>query len=661
MMLAGCQTNGGGTPTSSPTATPSPTETPTPDEPAQDATVGGTFTYGMSSQPDTSNILRSGSVYSAVALALVYEYGVATDPVTYEPKPWVYTDWKIENIEGEDAKPDVYANVRDGLKWADGKEFTVDDLLWGHNYVLENEPGELSGFWDAVSKVEKSGKDDWDLHFKMTRKIGTWVTTVLSGCPMLPPQQWKGKDFKAYEPVEGSDGRAFSLGPGVLTKFEASTSMQVKFREDGEPVNPSYYETLSQLDWREEHDQIIAGGPFVDQVNFKVYGSESAMTQAFLQGDIDTHYGTMSTSKIPQVQDTEGQSLVNGFDSGFSYQGYNLRHKPLDDVTFRQVLAMIWDDFYWITRLNRDFAIKGDYAHSPGYRAARPETRFGGEDTKLLTDPATNAFDFRQSKPGVPDIEGLKSFLKNGEVISGSGTYVGKEFPGTLSGVEASQSEAQYDYSWGPIESDVLKDTQGVEEEIRVDGKTIPELKEDGEPIVYLIDPPQKAPRESKAIENWVENARLLGIPVKTKVLSFNTMVNQVYMTEEFDIYTMGWAGTSPYGTSLWFFFHSDNADTTGENEGFVYNSTGYGIEGLDGYNEGLADAYTTMDINELSKKFAKANERIYLDQPYTVWDYAKVKWPINSAKWAGYVGNVVDPAYASWGLEANNLHQKEE
>lgn len=650
--VAGCS---GGEETMSPTEESTPTKQGTPSAtPEPDVSTGGTFTYGMAATPDTSNILRSGSVYSAVALDLVYEYGLAFDPVSFEPKPWVFTDWTIENTEGEEAKPDVYANMREGLEWADGESFTKDDVLFSYNYVLDNEPGELAGFVDAVDMIEEDD-GDWDFHIKMTKAIGTWEGTVLAGCPFLPPQQWEGKDFKKFEPVEGPDGEAFSVGPGKLTRFSADTAMQVVFREDGDPVNPTFHEELSSLQWRKDHRQIIDGGPFLDKINFKVYGSESAMTQAFLQGELDTHYGSMQNSELGTVEENEGQALVSGFDSGFTYYGYNVRRKPLGDTAFRQALAFMWDEFYWINRLQSGNSLKGDYPHSPGYRAARPESVFDGE---LLSDPATNMFSFRQAQAGIPDYEAIKEFLRSGSVVDGSaGTYAGKEVPESLSGVSASVSESKYDYTWGSVESEILKDADGVEEEIRVNGKTIPEMRSNGEPIEFLIDPPQQSPREAKAIENWVSNMHRAGIPVKTTVLSFNTMVSKVYQTEEYDIYTMGWGGTNPYGTSLYFFFHTDNADTSGDVDSFVYNSTGYGM-GEAGYDEELADAYGTMDLGEMSEKFAKANERIYLDQPYMTSSYSKVSWPINSSDWQGYVGNVVDPAFASFTLEAYNLNQ---
>jgi peptide/nickel transport system substrate-binding protein len=57
------------------------------------------------------------------------------------------------------------------------------------------------------------------------------------------------------------------------------------------------------------------------------------MTQAIMRGEIDTHYGTLKTDRIPEAKESDDLNLVNGFDSGFSYWAYNCRRQPLDDST----------------------------------------------------------------------------------------------------------------------------------------------------------------------------------------------------------------------------------------------------------------------------------------------------------------------------------------
>jgi peptide/nickel transport system substrate-binding protein len=660
LSLAGC--SGGGDQET--TTTETTDDTTTDSEPntvtgnSDDIPQGGTLTYGMSAKPDSSNVLVASSVYSSVALFRVYQFGTALDPVSNEVKPWVFSDWTIEKSD----KPTIYFNMQKGLKWNDGEDFTKEDVLFTYRYCMENVPGQYAGTIEPMEEIKESSKSEWDFALKLNKPIGVWESETLGGLPLLPKHKWEGKDYKKYNPMKANpDNGPVGLGPGRLTKFNPDTAMQLVLD------NEHYYETLSQLDWRKEHEQVIAGGPFLDKVNFKIYGSKTAMTQAFLQGEIDTHYGSMKTSKMPQVKENEGMDLINGLGSGFSYFAYNGRRKPLDDVAFKQAMGFMFDEYFWIERLLQNNAIKGDFAQTPGYPAPRPDYQYAGED-KMSTHPATNAFDFRSKEAAVPDVKGVRKFLTEGKVIDGSkGTYAGKQYPGSLSGVKASQSEAKHDYSFGPVKSSVLKNHQSADKEIRVGGKTIPEVM-DGEPINILIDPPKKTPKEAKAIQRWADNLKSLGIPVKTQAVSFNTMVSKVYQQEDFDIYPMGWGGTGPFGSSAYAFFHSDNADDLSKKDHdadkkntstTLYNSTGYGLAGGSA-DELLMNARTKLDPDKRDKLSAKALERIYLDQPYFVMDYEKMRWPVNTEKFAGFIDGIVDPPYASFGTELNNIHLKE-
>ncbi|WP_440008751.1 ABC transporter substrate-binding protein [Halomicrococcus sp. SG-WS-1] len=608
--------------------------------------AGGTLRYGMATPPDSPNYMLAGSVYSAVALDPIYDFGLTQDPVTFEYKPGVFTDWTAKNTDSEN--PDIYANVRkDGLEWNDGEKWKpIEDTLFSYQFQLDNQPGEWS-VWNYFNKVEEAS-NDWDLHIKMAGKIGTWESSILAGAPIIPKHIWSNVDYQKYNPVEEQDEGPVGTGPAKLVKYKPDTAMQLETRRDY--VENTY--ALNSLEWKKNHDAVIHGGPFLDKVNFKVYGGKTPMTQAYLNGEIDTHYGSLSVEKIPQARNKSGMGLVKGFDSGFTYLGYNCRRQPLDDVALRQAMAFLFDDKFWVQKQKNNFVIKGDYAQAPGYKAVRPESVWDG---KLLEAPETEAFNFRRKQGKEPDVQGIRNFLTNGNVISGSGDYVGQQFPGTFSGVEASRSSAKHNYSFGSPQTQVIRDQQGADKEIRVNGQTIPEMM-DGDAITVLIDPPGDKPKEAKAINQWVTNLKKVGIPAKTKPIAFNTMKAKAYVQEDFDIYPMGWGGTSPLGTSMRVFFHSENAG--GDTDKTAYNSTGYGVSG--GSADDLLDsAQKEMEPKKRNKKWAKAIEKVYLDQPYMVWDYAKYRWPMNTQKFDGYIEGIVDPGYATWSDQLNNIYLK--
>jgi peptide/nickel transport system substrate-binding protein len=432
-----------------------------------------------------------------------------------------------------------------------------------------------------------------------------------------------------------------------VTTYQPDTAIEVEFRDDW---------ALGDLEWMEDVEGMKRGGPFLDSIRFKVYTSETAMNQAFLQGELDTLYGPARAANVPQIKETEGMEIVEGGDTGYSYFGYNLRRVPFDDAPFRQALSMLWDDIYWVNRLAQGYAHEGDFVVPPGFTAARPDNGEG------LTDPATQAFTFRASTPGVPNYSAIRSFLTDGKMVTGeSGTFAGQDYPGSLTGASTSQSSPRHDYSFGEVTSSILQDF-GADQEIRVDGKTITEIK--GEPLTYYMYPPQLVPNLTEMDKIYVQNLKQLGIPIEQKVLAFNPLLQKVYAEEDFDMYHMGWGNTSPFGiSSMYSIFHSDNADDHSiVEEGhdsknvstLLNNSTGYGIFDYASADDLISEARQTMETEPRNELAREAVERIYLDQPYQVYQYEIKQWPIRSDKYTGYVGGIPGPGMTnlSWQIK---------
>jgi peptide/nickel transport system substrate-binding protein len=665
--LAGCSGgDGGDTETTSAAPTTTEDSTPTQVDDSADVPTGGIFNFGMGTAPKGINVLATSSAYSGVITDQIYETGTTIDPVNFEVHPNVFTDWAFEEIEdGEDDDNDqpnvrVTFNIRtDGLTWSDGTEFTVEDVVWSYNYLMDQEPGGYLSTISPIKSVSTSDSSDWDCEMILNKPIGTYASAQL-GLPILPKHKWEGvEEFNTYQPYE-NDGPV-GLGPGVVTRYEPDTSIEISFADREGEYN------LSDLEWRSEVPGMRSGGPFIDAVRISVYSSTSALTQAFFEGDIDSMYSGIRTSRIEDVQNTEGLSLVDGFDTGYGHYSMNLRTTPLDDTSFRQVLGFAFDDIYWTQRLQRGYAQEGDFVMPPGYTAVRPET---GTDQSRLTGSSTQAFTFRQSSPGVADVEGIRSFLTDGQVISGeSGTYVGQEYPGSLTGVTAGQTEAKHDYSFGPVESTILQESdQNPDQEIRVNGQTITEIN-DG-PLTMFVYPAADSPQTAKMVENFIAALQSIGIPINRQVMSFNTMLGKVYNEEDFDIFPMGWVNLSPFATgTLYSLFHSDNADDhstsddTGEENNtdtLLNNPMGYGLFEDAGADNLISEARSTLEAEARNDVSRQAVEKIYLDFPTMVTSYDVTKWPINSADWSGYIGNIPGPGSTYLASQFLQLYQAE-
>ena len=652
--LAGCSGDSGGNETTTGGTGGGTGTTRSGPETVQEKDVpsGGTFTLGLNTKPKPMNPLSVSSAYSWVMMDFVYQAGTFLDPVTFDMRPWVFSDWTIENADSPDSKPDVYVTVRDDLTWTDGKKVTVDDVVFTYNYMLEQQPGRYLSALDPIQSAEKAGDGKWDVHLKLKKPVGTYRYRQL-GLPLLPKHVWSSvDDYKTYRPTQ-EDGPV-GIGPGTVTKFDQATAVEVSFEGDDFP--------LTNQQWMKDHPNLRAGGPFLDAVRYRIFGSDAALQKAFLRNDIDSVYQMIKSSHVEQVKKNEGQRLVNGYDTGYNYYGFNLRRAPLDDATFRQAMAMAFDDYYWVTRLYSGLQIEGDFVIPPGYRAARPET--GSTDARLYKDPATNVFQFR-GKDGQVQVDQIRQFLTKGRVVDGSaGTYAGFDYPGSLTGVRASQQQANHEYSFGPVQSQVLQGNDGPDKEIRVDGKTIPQLM-DG-PIELLIFPAKETPKLAKMSSRWVTTLKKVGVPVKQKVLSFNSALTQVYVKENFDVYPMAWGNTSPFAVgSLYNVFHSDNADDhsqTGEFEQknaqtSLNNAMGYGL-GKTGADGLISKARTEVNQQQRNQLARKAVEKVYLDMPYMVVGYDKLRWPVDSKNFGGFVGSIPGPGSANFWKNGLQIHQ---
>ena len=662
--LAGCSGEEG-TPTDEGTGTPtpSPTEEQTPTETgSSDINEGGVFRYGMTQPVDSLNVLATNTAYAQLVLDLVYEYGTAVDPVQFGIRPNVFTEWEAEELDetGENEQPNVRVrfNVRDGLTFNDGSELSVSDVVFSYQFVVEANPG---AFATAVSpiildSIQESDSEDWDVEFEMSEPIGTYADTQLGGIPILPESQWGDvdpADFQTFAPEDSDFGGPIGLGPGVITRYEPDTATEVSFAErEGEY-------TLSTLDWREEVNGIIPGGPFVDSVRFLIFGSASAQDQALLNGELDSVYGGVQASQTDAVEDSETLEFINGFDTGYGHYSFNLRNKPFDDITFRQVFGFAFDDVLWNRRLNQGNTQEGDFVMPPGYTAVRPETAV--EDAQVLTHPSTQAFTFRQSNPGVPDVEGIRTFLQEGQAVTGEGgTYVGQEYPGSLTDVSASQTSSKYDYTFGEPQSDVIRQNPNASQEIRVDGETITSIN-DG-PLTMYVYPAENAPQTANMVENYIDALQQIGIPVTREVQSFNTMIDSVYAAEDFDVFPMGWVNLSPFATAtLYGLFHSDNADdrSEGNSDTLLNNPMGYGLFDDAGADDLINAARTELDPETRNATARQAVEKIYLDFPTMVESYDVIQWPVNTSKWKGLIGNIPGPGTTYVGTQFLQVNQR--
>ena len=617
---------------------------------------GGEFAIGVAEPPAGTNPLATSSEESYGMVDLLYGYGTTVDPVDFGVHPSVFANWSAYHTDTPGAKPEVRFTVREGLTFADGTDCTVEDVLFTYRYLLDHRPEKYASVLDSIESVERSSSR-FDLSMQLSEPVSTYDSAQL-GVPILPKHVWKGvENPEKYRPTD--QGRPVGLGPARVRQYDPESEIELAFREEY---------PLADLEWKRRKDELLSGGPFLDGLRYRVYEDDSALHEAFRRGEVDAIYGSHTADEIESVDDRD---RVRGSGEGYTAVGYNLRRTPLDDLPFRQALAFAFDERFWVERLNDGGVIRGDFVAPPGYTAVRPEHQpsllpkpVRPASQPLLAGPSTEAFAFRKVD-GSLDVAGIRSFLAAGTVLTGTpGTFVGQHYPGSLTGVEASQDEAKYEYSFGPVDSTVLDDA-ATERELRVDGSTIPAIR--GGPLALLSRPASERPAEAKMTRRYASALRRIGIPVERRELSPEKLREAVYRDEKFAIAPLDAESVSEFAVeTLSERFHGDSADDhaavdVGSRKNareVARNPTGYGLAESATADDLITDASEEMAVESRNDLIRRAIERIYLDVPVLVASYEKLYWPADRRHFEGYVEDVPAPGDTYLPTEVLQLHR---
>lgn len=624
---------------------------------------GGVFTIGISEPPKGTNPLTVSSKESFAITDLTNGFGTAVDPVDFGVHPSVYSKWHEIETETANAKPEVQFNVRSGLTFTDGTECTVEDVLFTYRYLLDNRPEKYASILEPIESVERASSR-WDLSMQLAQPVSTYDSEQL-GIPILPKHIWKDiADPESYRPTE--HGGPTGLGPGSVRKYDPNSEIEVTFRDDY---------TLSELGWIREKNALLNGGPFLDAVRYQVYDDETALKEAFRRGEVDSVYGSFAADEVEPILNDRNRSTVRGSDEAYKSFAFNLRTTPLDDLPFRQVFGFAFDDRYWTQELHDSHATVGDFVVPPEYTAVRPEYQpsilpqpLQPAHQEFLVGPSTQAFAFRETDrgSGQVDVAGIRSFLTSGKIITGNaGTFVDQVYPDSLTGVHAAQDNVKYEYTFGPVESDVLKNAE-TNKEIRVDGNTITAIND--ESLVLFTRPSDEKPKEAKMTHRFVDALHQIGIPVTRREVTTEKLRERVYRREGFDITPVDAASISEFAIkSLYKRFHSDHADDHSTADiahrknasVFLRNATGYGLTDDATADEFISAALDEMSVEARNDLIRRAVERIYLDFPVMVASYEKLYWPVNRNKFDGFVEDIPAPGDVYLPTQLLQLYQR--
>ena len=601
-------------------------------EPVAEVPAGGeccdeVYTIGIFEDPLTTNYWSylgpDNSVWTAYILTGEGASLYTLSDQRFDFVPSLATDLPPEPTQEGDLWTITVNMVPDAV-WSDGKPITANDVAFTVSTVLDLD---LTGNWpaiypsDLIDHVE--AVDDTTIKFYFSSKPGLakWQFGAAQG-PILPEHFWGDPvaeartfiegledpaaadiDCSAQDLSEGDQGicdtyaEAFQNARKTLYEADATGSPSaggytVDQLEPGafaaRAQNPNYYfagarvmeyddgtyalelpdgttyQLFGDADGEVTLDYEI--GPYSQNIVFSIFGSQDSAFLALADGEVDYVLNPLSLARglREQAQRGEGIDTYVNADNGVFYLAFNMRKDPYSLPEFRQAVDILLDKEFVADKILQGSVI-------PAYSVVPNGNVFwwnANVETPFL---------------GMARGERLNMAI---QVLEDAGWTWSKK------------------PEWDPSDATAQNVVSG--EGLRMpNGQLMPETTILGPGPAY---DPQRA-----SFNQWIgEWLRELGMPVQSELTGFNTILDPVFISADFDMYILGW-GLSIYPDYLCDFFQSKwGLLEGGELKG--YNTPGLNSAELDA----ACDTFLAeTDITRAQEQVFAIQDILAAERPY--------------------------------------------
>ena len=271
---------------------------------------GDTMVEGTIGEPSTLIPMLAGDAASHSVAGMIFNGLVKYD-----------TDLSVigDLAESWDISKDglvIIFHLRKGVKWADGVEFTSDDVMFGFKTIIdEKTPTAYKEDFLQVKKAETPDRYTFKVTYEkpFAPALTTWGNLVI-----LPKHLLEGKDITKNELVRNPIG----LGPYKLLKWTSGQDLILGFYKD-------YFE----------------GRPYIDKYVYRVIPDSATMFLELQAGGIDM----MSLTPIQYTKQTENEFFRRNFQKfrypvfSYTHMAFNLKHPLFQDKRVRQAIAYAID------------------------------------------------------------------------------------------------------------------------------------------------------------------------------------------------------------------------------------------------------------------------------------------------------------------------------
>ena len=248
----------------------------------------------------------------------IFEGLVKFNGTKFEAVPLLATDWTIS----DDGLEYVF-NLREGVKWHDGSDFTADDVVFTMNRAKEM-PSTKS-----KAAVIKSAEALDEHTVKLTLEYA-YPNFILQ----LASYPWCIVSKNAVE-TYGDDNDQMLIGTGAYKFVSNTTGVGVTLES-----NKDYW----------------GGEPYFETINYKLIPDNNTALTALLNGEIDLDQVTTALD-VDYVNNTDGMTVHSFQRTAAYFIAFNQAEAPLNNEYFRKAIAYAIDKEAWCSLVWNDLAV----------------------------------------------------------------------------------------------------------------------------------------------------------------------------------------------------------------------------------------------------------------------------------------------------------------
>jgi len=321
--------------------------------------TGGTLIDAMAGEPSSLISMIAGESASSAISSNIFNKLLKYDK-NLDLEGELAESWQIS----ADQKTITF-KLKPNLKWSDGKPLTSDDVLWTWHEVIDEKTG--SPYASDFQLVKKAETPD-PLTFSVTYEqayapaLDSWA-----GLQVLPKHLLEGQDLHST---------AFARNP------VGSNYYKLDSWSHGENIKLS------------RNPNSVLGQAKIDHLVTRIIPDSSAQFLELMADNIDSmgldpiKYARIIPAR-PELQ--QKLALYKELGNSYTYLGFNLKHKPFDDVRVRKAINYAIDKQEIIDGVYLGLGINIASPYKPGTRWSNPNLKpytYDPEKAKALLKEA---------------------------------------------------------------------------------------------------------------------------------------------------------------------------------------------------------------------------------------------------------------------------------